>query len=70
MAGTEEDPRLSLDLGGARSDPLNLDAHRSSSLKDQDEAALVGSQGKVCLGEMTLGVAQRQVISTAGRLAG
>jgi len=49
---------------------MNLDAHRSSSLKDQDEAALVGSQGKVCLGEMTLGVAQRQVISTAGRLAG
>lgn len=66
VAGTEEDHRLSLDLGGAPTDPMNLspEVHRSSTLKDQDEAALGGSQGKVCRGLMTLQEAQQELIST------
>jgi len=66
VAGTEEDHRLSLDLGGAPTDPMNLspEVHRSSALKDQEEAALGGSQGKVCRGEMTLQEAQQELIST------
>ena len=66
VAGTEEDHRLSLDLGGAPMDPMNLspEVHRSSMLKDQDEAALGGSQGKVCRGELTLQQAQQELIST------
>jgi len=66
VAGTEEDHRLSLDLGGAPMDPMNLspEVHRSSTLKDQDEAALGGSQGKVCRGLMTLQEAQQELIST------
>ena len=65
-AGTEEDHRLSLDLGGAAKDPMNLspEVHRGSALKDQEEAALGGSQGKVCRGEMTLQEAQQELIST------
>ena len=65
VAGTEEDHRLSLDLGGAPSDPMNLspEVRRTATLKDEDEAALGGSQGKVCRGEMTLEQAQQELIS-------
>jgi hypothetical protein len=65
VAGTEEDHRLSLDLGGAPSDPMNLspEVHRASVLKDQDEALLGGSQGQVCRGQLTLEQAQQTLIS-------
>jgi hypothetical protein len=65
VAGTEEDHRLSLDLGGAPRDPMNLspEVHRASVLKDQDEAVLGGSQGQVCRGQLTLEQAQRALIT-------
>lgn len=65
VAGVEEDHRLPLDLGGAPRDPHNLspEVHRDSAAKDQDEAALGGSRGRVCRGELTLAAAQQQFIA-------
>lgn len=65
LAGTEEDHRLPLDLGGAPRDVHNLspEVHRSSTTKDADEAALGGSRGQVCAGRLTLLAAQTQLIA-------
>ena len=65
IAGTEEDHRLPLDVGGNPSDPMNLSpqVHRTSTLKDQEEAQLGGSKGLVCQGKMTLLQAQQKMVA-------
>ncbi len=50
VSGTEEDHRLSLDLGGDPRDVMNLspEVHRSSTVKDKDEGSLGGSGRAFC----------------------
>jgi hypothetical protein len=62
-AGTEEDHRLPLELGGHPSDPLNLspEEHPGSFTKD---AAENKAHSDVCNGRLTLAEAQRVFVLT------
>jgi hypothetical protein len=64
-SGTEEDHRMPLDLGGDPRAVMNLSPEEppSENPKDRDEAALGGSQGAVCRGQMTLAQAQAALVA-------
>lgn len=63
VAGTEEDHRMPLELGGATSDPGNLspEEHPRSGTKDAGENK---ARSDVCNGSMTLAGAQRAFVDT------
>ncbi len=62
FAGTEEDHRMPLELGGAPRDPMNLspEVGRSPNPKDRDESTL---REQVCAGRLTLMAAQQQLVA-------
>ena len=62
LSDYEEDHRLSLDLGGAPKDPLNLSPEplASAHVKDQDENTF---KQRVCAGSLSLVAAQQAFIS-------
>ena len=58
----EEDHLISLELGGAPSDPNNLWPEPGASPNQKDKIENLCHQ-KVCLGEITLSLAQHQIVS-------